>query len=145
VEATKGTQEQEPEIPVFKISDRGITAAMGAWHLAWGFFIRNFDRVFGLWLRQGETGTNELLPEIGLILMLSGAVCLFLAAYPVSYRVLFIFVILVWLTVAVLFLTGIFAEHPTKQLFFHVILNYGISSLLALWMLWKAQVASKHL
>ena len=142
---TKQLEELEAREPVFRLSHRGITAAIGAWHLAWGFFIRNFSQVFGLWLRQGEEGSIELLPEIGLILMLTGAVCLFLAAYPIRYRVLYIFVVLVWLTIAMLFLTGIFAEHPTKQLYFHLIMNYGISTMLALWILWKAQIASKHL
>ena len=131
--------------PIFRFSYRGVTAAIGAWQLAWGFFMRNFSGPFGKWIQRGGDREVDFLPEIGLILMLTGAVCLFLAAYPIRYRVLYLFLILTWVSIAFIFITGVFADIATKQLYFHVIINYGITSIILVWIVWKAHLAAKVL
>jgi hypothetical protein len=143
--ADNNTAENPEQKSIFDFSLRGITALIGAWQLAWGFFIRNFEEPFTSWITRKATTEADLLPEVGLVVMVAGSICLLLAAYPIRYRALYVFVVLALLSVAALFYTGIFAAYQTKQLLFHVIINYGMASVILLWIAWKAQIASKLL
>lgn len=135
----------ETQEPLFPFSYRGFLGMIGAWHLAWGFFIRQFSGAFSAWITRDREFTADFLPEVGLILMLSGSILFLVAAFPMRYRVLLVFCVLSFLTIGAFLYTGAFAGQATKQLYFHLISNYVLTSIFLIIIGVKAQQVAKSM
>ena len=135
----------EIQEPLFPFSYRGFLGIIGAWHLAWGFFIRQFSGAFSAWITRDKEFTADFLPEIGLILMLTGSILFLVAAYPMRYRVLIVFCVLSILTIGAFLYTGAFAGYPTKQLYFHLVSNYVLTAFFLIVIGMKAQQVAKRM